>query len=118
MIKWFKELFRVVREFKDLQDKVDELQIRLKNQRTLLNEAYDMIKDRTEVSVDVGVKGPSRIILSGRYKNNDFVEVFDIPDKDFIYVVDMLKDMRKSHVVRVIDGPFECKDAVLRLGDY
>lgn len=74
-----------------------------------MKEVTDLIRDRTEVSVDVGIKGPYRIVLTGRYRGNDYMEIFDIPDKDFAYVVDMLKGMRKTHEVRVLDGPFQMK---------
>lgn len=102
MIKWFKELFYVVKHFKTLEQSLALLEEDMKD-------ATALIRDRTEVSVDVGIRGPSRIVLTGRYRNNDYMEIFDIPDKDFTYVVDMLKGMRKTHEVRCVEGPFQMK---------
>ena len=63
------------------------------------------IREGTDVSADIGVRGPGTIIATGRYKGRDYVQVFDMRDEDLRYVVDMLKEMKRHHRVRAVDAP-------------
>ena len=103
------KIFKWFRKLKQLIDNYDNI-LRIANEAlksSLISEA--LIRDRTDVSVDVGVRGPSTIIMTGVYKKTDYVEIFDMANSDFSHIVDTLKDMKRRHQVRVIDAPASCK---------
>jgi hypothetical protein len=96
MITWFKKLLGIVRRYDaDFQ-----------GLRTSIAEARQFIQDRTSIHADVSpYRGYNQIIVVGRYKRNDYVEVFDVQDQDFSGLIDMLREMQKYGQVRRVDGP-------------
>lgn len=59
-----------------------------KNIITLYEELYqlrEILKERTEYHVDVHsyAKRNSQVILIGKFRNNDFVKCYNIPDESF-----------------------------------
>lgn len=57
----------------------------------------ELVKDATQVHSDIHMKhGASTIIVCGRYRNHDYVRMFQVDSKDnFKYLVDILRDMEK-----------------------
>jgi len=74
-------------------------------------ETRQFIKDKTEVNADIHMqsKPGSTIIVCGRYRNRDYVEVFTVPNDDFVGLIEQLKQMQKYARCRRIDAPFSMK---------
>lgn len=94
---------------KKMQQDMARMDNRMKDLQRNLDSVEMLIRDRTDVSVDVGVRGPNTVIVTGKYKGVDYVEVFDVPGDHFGYIVDTLKDMKKHHQIRAIDSPMSMK---------
>lgn len=59
-------------------------------------DAVSFIKKATTVSADISpmARDPSMVIVVGRYRNNDYVKVFEVGG-DFSRLVDQLRDMER-----------------------
>ena len=106
MIKFIKKLIKIVNEY----------DINIESINIKVNEAIKVIKYRTEINADIRLHGPNRnqIIVVGRYRNKDYIEVYTITDKDVNYIVDQLKEMQKYGVVNKIDSVPMLKKAISR----
>ena len=85
--KWVKKLFWIIKNYdRDLAWVVHEVR-----------ETQNLIKDRTELHGDLFENSyyQNTIITIGRYKNRDYVEITNIGDIDFEYVVRLLKERKK-----------------------
>ena len=113
MINWIKKLRHIVLSYDTtiemLQQKITKAEFTAAHAIRRAESAEEFIRVRTEVSIDLGVRGPNTIIITGRYKNRDYVEIFDIQNQDMNYLVDMLRSMKRHHIIRTIDGPFAMK---------
>ena len=69
------------------------------------NEAVSIIKERTDVHVDVSYRRdkPTQAILAGKYKGRDYVRIFDIPADSMKHLLDQLVDMEKYATVSRAD---------------
>ena len=65
------------------------------NERRIAD-AVSFIKKATTVSADISpmARDPSMVIVVGRYRNNDYVKVFEVGG-DFSRLVDQLRDMER-----------------------
>lgn len=70
-----------------------------------------LVRDRTDISVDVSMtrKNPSQVIVTGQYRNSDYVQVFNVDTDDLALLIDMLRDMQRHGVVRRVDAPIGFK---------
>ncbi len=61
-----------------------------------ISDAVSFIKKATTVSADISpmARDPSMVIVVGRYRNNDYVKVFEVGG-DFSRLVDQLRDMER-----------------------
>ena len=61
-----------------------------------ITDAVSFIKNATTLSADISpmARDPSMVIVVGRYKNNDYVKVFEVGG-DFSRLVDQLRDMER-----------------------
>ena len=102
MIKWFKTLFKIVREWgaisssfaKSILDNTNDIQVlngNIEDNETQLykalrtiEQAVQFIKDKTEVHVDTAVKpgSHSTVIIMGSYNGRDLVELYNICPED------------------------------------
>lgn len=66
-----------------------------------------LVRDRTDISVGVSLtrKNPSQVIVTGQYRNSDYVQVFNVDTDDLAHLIDMLRDMQRHGVVRRVDAP-------------
>ena len=133
MIKWFKTLFRIVRNYDaldkaqknaskynqsyrtDAAAKFETIERRLDDLKGAVSTAESawrsakaaekFIRARTEVhaSVNMRERRPNSIIVVGRYKNRDYVEVFDVDSIEA--VVNQFRDMQRHHHRGIVDGP-------------
>lgn len=107
IIEWIKTLFQIVREYKQL--KYD-----LEAARKRAEFAVQIIQERTDLHVDMAFTKQSHtnVILVGRYRGRDYVEVHTIDEKTFEELIPMLKDMEQSSRLRRFDAPFHMKSIV------
>ena len=107
MITWFKKLLWVVRNFERALAEAQKAQSEAQAAKVLAQEAFDLIRDRTTVHMDIG---PSKhdanvIILVGRYNRKDYVQVYSFGGENFEHVVDEMRlAAREGHIGRV-DAP-------------
>ena len=106
MIKWFKKLRRIVASYDE-----DILSIKRTTNDAVARsqEAVQVIKDRTDIHADIHYKSNSQVIVCGRYRNKDYVQVYNIRHDDLAGLIDKLRHMEKyGHMARV-DAPPDIK---------
>jgi len=84
---WVKKLFWIIKNYdRDLAWVVHEVR-----------ETQNTIKDRTEIHADLSniQYYQNTIITIGNYKGRDYVEITNVGDVDFEYVVRLLKERKK-----------------------
>jgi len=111
IINWFKNLFYVVKDYHIhklvFNTNIDDLNKRMAWLETQTSHAVNIIKERTEISADIRLRGPNRnqIIIIGRYKKRDYVEVFTTTDKQLDQLIPHLKHLEKFGVIEKVDAP-------------
>lgn len=82
--------------------------------RAEIEELGNVLRERTDASFDVGFNKTCRIVLTGRYRNNDYVEVVDVDASDFSELVGIVRRMNKYSKVRFIDAPINLRRVNIR----
>lgn len=85
----FKRLNKIIRRLKRLYRIANTYDNDLQQIRHLVGE-------HTTVHADVHFKSPSQIIAVGRFKNHDYVRIYEISHDDFEQLIRVLKDMEQS----------------------
>lgn len=106
MLKWLKKLKAIVSSHDadmhklrtDCANDVQRLRERVVQMETL-------VRDRTNIAVDVGFKNESHVIVMGRYKNVDYVQSYALNTPDFAALIEQLRQMKRHGAVRWIDAP-------------
>jgi hypothetical protein len=96
MFKFLKKLFQIVKEY-------DSDKAELKNR---ISHATEFIKDRTEIHSDVYMNSPHQVIMIGRYKNRDHVEIYEVGEGDFAELIDHLKKLKPYTTPGRFDSPW------------
>lgn len=106
LVRWIKKLKRIVRDY----DKDRNALLRT------IQRAEDLIRDRTEINVDGSFHGDDRnqIIVVGRYRKMDYVQVYTLNDRDLDGLIDQLREMQRYGVVNKIDALFQMKEVIER----
>ncbi len=114
MRKWFKKLFYIVRHFDDLVNSMDELSLDQRRVESNVDEAVKMIKDRATIHADVhSAHGQqSQIIMIGRYRNRDYIQVFEVRPDDFSGLLRQCIEMQKYAHMGKIDAPIGMKEII------
>jgi len=95
MLKWFRKLRVIVSSYNaDLQ-----------NAHARIAELEKLVRDRTNIAVDVGFKSASHVIVVGRYKNADYIQSFEMREPDLAVLIDRLREQSRYGVVRRVDAP-------------
>lgn len=97
----FKFLHRVATTYK----KVWEHEKKLEALSTDMKAAVELIKDRTNISAGITHKGDCTIVVAGRYRGQDYVEVMSVRYPEFAHIVDTLNEMRKYGTLTYLDCP-------------
>ena len=111
---WISTLFRMVATKKAddafMKAEIKRLEEEIKRNTSSLG--YDLkqleqiIKDRTDLAVDVSPYGhDSCVILVGRYRNRDYVEIQRLDDQEFHFLIEQLRAQARYGRVRRVDGP-------------
>ena len=116
LFDWFKALRAVVKNYatdmRALRQSVDEANRTLKAVRRRMDKLDRLIRERTDIAVDVRFGEPNYVIVVGRYKNADYVQTYSVKSDDLGYLVDMLKNMERHAQVRIVDAPPGMKTVV------
>ena len=73
--------------------------------KTSIDNTEAIIRDRTDLHADIHYKSSSCIIAVGRFRNRDYVQVYNLLDKDFEGLVKHFRSLEKyGHMAR-IDAP-------------
>jgi len=114
MIKWFKTLRRIVRQY---DGDIENLYDNMTESEMTIRHAVNLIKERTTISGDIAIntKYENTIVVTGRYNETDYVRVFSIHAKDMSHLIRLLHDMEKDYLgkVRFIDAPISL-DVVIK----
>ena len=102
MIKWLKKLISIVSTYDSDQQVLSKRSSEIAQRQ---NELDRLIKDRTDIAVDVGVRGDCQVFLIGRYRNNDFIQTYSINLPDFESLVEYIKALEKHGILRRLDAP-------------
>ena len=120
MIKWWKRLRRIVKgydgDIEQLCGTIDKQHSELVRCKDDMRRLEAHIKTMTTIDADIahGSNYPSTIFVSGRWRNNDYVQLFQIRDEDFNYIINILRDMRRHGTARHMDMPIEFRGTLLR----
>ena len=73
--------------------------------RWAIGKLHDRIGKHTTIHADIHWKRPHQIIVVGKYKNRDYVRVFDVRAEDLAYLVEHLKALEPRAKVGRFDMP-------------
>lgn len=95
MLKWLKRAKAIVSSYDaDLADA-----------HRRITQLETLVRERTNIAVDVGFKTATHVIVVGRYKGADYVQTYSVDPKDLTHLIDLLRRMERYGAVRRIDGP-------------
>ena len=116
MLKWFKKLRELVACHTELLKIVGSYDKDHSWFISRLVQAENLIKDRTDIAVDAHVTNhnPNQIIVTGRYRNRDYVQVFTLADNELKTLVEQLRKMQRYGVVSKIDAPVGFRSVIER----
>lgn len=95
MLKWLKKLRTMVSNYDS----------DLRKAHTRIAELETLVRDRTNIAVDVGFKTASHVIVVGRYKDADYVQTYCLDTYDLAVLIDQLRQMERHGAVRRVDAP-------------
>lgn len=101
--KWFHNLRSAARSYQQLTTRVHNLEVQNDKLRRI-------IKQRTKVSAEVSCHGrtPHTVVVTGRYKHREYVEIFDLQTEDLHALIDQLRRMQEFAEISQIDtGPYD-----------
>ena len=81
---------------KEQQLLINTLQSSLDEVVHLVQQTKHTLDRHTLAGIDVNPCGGHQVVLVGRYKGNDYVEIFSLPEKDFTGVVDHMRYLKKQ----------------------
>jgi len=61
--------------------------------RRAIDHVHQRVGEHTTVHGDLHLQSPSHIIAIGRYRNHDYVRIFDVDGRSFGELVDILKSV-------------------------
>jgi hypothetical protein len=106
MFNFLRKLREIVKYY-DMMNESKEKYVRDRF-NTISNEVSELkklIKERTEIDMDIGFHEPSTVIIIGRYKGQDYVKVNYLHDKDLNYIIDYIKELERFGNLIKIDAP-------------
>ncbi|AUR89034.1 hypothetical protein NVP1121O_006 [Vibrio phage 1.121.O._10N.286.46.C4] len=90
-----------------LEKTIYETRVTLHSTNALAEQSNKLIQECTQVSADISLKGnPSQVILTGRFRNKDYVSMFNVRDSDMEYLVKLFRDMETQYGRGFYDAPF------------
>ena len=90
---------------------ITQLENENKMLRQLIMKQADRVTNRideldklTTMDVDVGVRGPCTVILSGVFRGKGYVTFYEVEHQEFQYIVEEYRHRRRSGHLRNIDS--------------
>ena len=111
MFSWLKSLQYVVKNYSvdlfKLKNRLDMLEVYVANQQARIQTLEHLIREHTNIAVDVGFRDGHHVIVVGHLKGADYVQTFAVQEQDIAQLVGILKDMeRYGKVVRIDAMPY------------
>ncbi len=106
MIRWFRKLREIVRNY-DTDKNAILLKICRTEKRAI--EAENVIRDRTAIHADIHTQSDNQIIVVGRYRNRDYVQVFHMASNDFCATIEKFREMERFGFMSRIDAAPQMK---------
>lgn len=106
-MEWIKNKLRVWLGVEELYKKTKYLVVQDAVHRGKLLKVQEFMKDHNKVSADIHYKHQhdSVVFVAGRYRNRDYVKLFNVQHKDMNHLVDILKDMEQTNSRGYYDEP-------------
>jgi hypothetical protein len=95
MLKWLKKLKAIVAGY----------DIDLHNAHARIAALEKLVKDRTNIAVDVGFRSASHVIVIGRYRNADYVQTFAMEADSLAGLIDDLREREHYGSTKRVDAP-------------
>lgn len=95
MMKWLRKLKAIVTNY----------EADLRNARARIAELEKLVKDRTNIAVDVGFRSASHVIVIGRYRNVDYVQTFEMDTPSLGSLIEQLRERERYGSVKRVDAP-------------
>ncbi|MFZ2982025.1 MAG: hypothetical protein WA085_13415 [Sphingobium sp.] len=95
MLKWLKKLKAIVSSY----------DADIRNAHARISELEKLVRERTNIAVDVGFKSANHVIVVGRYKNADYVQTYALDTPDLAVMIERLREMERYGKVARIDAP-------------
>jgi 23S rRNA A2030 N6-methylase RlmJ len=112
MWKWLEDKLGITKLREDnleLQRQVQSHKASNKHTLDRVERIYSMMKSTTTVSADIQYKHSqgSTILVAGRYRDRDYVKLFNVQHKDMDHLVNILRDMEESMCRGYYDAPLQ-----------
>lgn len=107
MIKYIKKWLGVddlSEQISRLADENNRLKRNINTQSDRITKRISELDDLTAIDVDVGVRGPCTVILSGVYRGKGYVSFYELSHDEFRHMVEDYRERRKHGVLRNIDS--------------
>lgn len=113
MLNWIKKLFLIVKKYDSDRDRLLE---RIVNSEIKVRNAVKTIIDRTTINADIHShpKSKNQIIVVGRYRDRDYINVFEMGGKALTDLIKQLEEMEKYGHLNVVDSPLQMREAIVR----
>lgn len=69
-----------------------------------IQSAEQIIRERTEINVELNTRGDNHIVMVGRYRNRDYVETITVDARSFDYMVRKVRELEQFGRLNRIDG--------------
>lgn len=107
MFKWFKKLREIVSKYDSDQERL----------RAEIKQVDQVLKDRTDLHVDVNMKDKSTVIMIGKFRDRDYIQTYTMETYDFHNLVTWLQNLKKQGHVRTVDVHPEMDVVIQQLKD-
>lgn len=109
LIQYIKNLIKVAKNYEAITKSIKAADTKARSAVSIALKAEQVIRERTELSADISFTkyDHTRVIIIGRYKNRDYVEVFSCLDNDINDLVPMLREKQKYAGLKFVDSPIE-----------
>ena len=126
MLRWIKTLLLMVREYEsdareswtpvsrarkiersvaELQRVVERLARSVGSLSTRADDTDRILRERTQVGVNVEHNGEGFVVVVGHYGRSDFVQCYKIPPQDMTSLIDHLRQEKRFGRITHVDAP-------------
>lgn len=70
-----------------------------------INAVEKLIRERTDIHASIGAGTGNFVIVVGRYKDNDYIQIVDMPQRDLDGFIKQLREYTRYGKARTLDAP-------------